>query len=219
MDTIEKRPSPLACVDACRQRYAKRMWGHIPVKSSVSVLEVGSTPETGLADLNFFSRKARAKGCEVWVTSPEDCSAMAAENGFHWLPIEAFNSGPKRFGLVISSAVLENVGADRQDKLRHLTALDRASSQMVVVTTPNRYHWMEVHTKLPFLHWLPKSCHRQLLSWIGMKDWANPSHLDLMDFQEFQNLISAAYPGCRVEYRKFRFLGAVSNLMAVVFKE
>ncbi|MFN2468573.1 MAG: class I SAM-dependent methyltransferase [Gaiellaceae bacterium] len=59
------------------------------------------------------------------------------------------------FDLGFSNAVLEHVG-DRAAQRAFLRELCRVARR-VFVTTPNRLFPVEVHTLLPFMHWLPRS--------------------------------------------------------------
>src|SRR5262249_38222277 len=104
------------------------------------------------------------------------------------------------------------------DKLNHLRLLNAVSGHWIVVTTPNRSHWLEIHTKLPFLHWLPKSVHRFILRKLGMISWADPSHLDLLNGRQFRALVREAFPGQPIAFRSFWFLGWISHHMAVIEK-
>jgi hypothetical protein len=218
IDYFNKRHPLIRLQGRVSVRLRQRMLETLPLKPEMSVLEVGATPDTELADSNFFSRQARALGCKVWVTSPEDCSAMAAENDLQWVPFDEIQRGTFTFDAVISSAVMEHAGASREHKLAHLRLLDALSCRLILVTTPNRSHWLEFHTKLPLLHWLPKPLHRSLLKQMGLKTWAESSHLNLLTFREFQDLLASVFDEGIVEIRKFWFLGAISNLIALIDK-
>ena len=63
------------------------------------------------------------------------------------------------FDVVFSNAVIEHVGgATRQ---RAFVARRCAWRARVFVTTPNRWFPLEVHTRLPLVHWLPeRAAHR-----------------------------------------------------------
>src|SRR4051812_21222013 len=87
-------------------RMRQKMLEAIPLKSGMSVLEVGTTPDMTFEDQNFFSKKALAMGCRVAVTSLEDCTEMAHRNGFRWLPMAPLiASAAETFECVISAAV------------------------------------------------------------------------------------------------------------------
>ena len=58
------------------------------------------------------------------------------------------------FDLGFSNAVVEHIAGGRAGQRRFVHELCRVSHS-VFVTTPNRWFPLEVHTLLPFVHWLP----------------------------------------------------------------
>src|SRR3989337_1639840 len=93
-------PAPVPPIDYCMRDHflmrfqvrvslwiRRKMLAAMPFQPAMSVLEVGTTPDTTFPDQNFFSKGALARGCRVSVTSVEDCTAMARENGFYWIPM------------------------------------------------------------------------------------------------------------------------------------
>ena len=58
------------------------------------------------------------------------------------------------FDVAFSNAVVEHVGS-REDQRRFLHELCRVAPR-VFVSTPNRWFPVELHTRLPLLHWLPR---------------------------------------------------------------
>jgi hypothetical protein len=60
------------------------------------------------------------------------------------------------FDLGFSNAVVEHVDGGREGQRRFVHELARVARR-VFVTTPNRFFPLEVHTLLPFVHWLPAS--------------------------------------------------------------
>ncbi|MFN5971137.1 MAG: hypothetical protein ACK47N_21490 [Microcystis sp.] len=119
---------------------------------------------------------------------------------------------------IISSAVIEHVG-NEQSQIEYVSSLLRLCPRLFI-TTPNRYHWLEFHTRLPLLHWLPRSWHRCVLNLIGMKFWASEKNLRLLAEDEFARIIeqAARINGLKVtlHWYKPKFLGLVSNLCVLV---
>ena len=63
------------------------------------------------------------------------------------------------FDIVFSNAVIEHVG-DRELQQQLVSEAIRVGRR-VFITTPNRRFPVEVHTRLPFVHWLPdRTAHR-----------------------------------------------------------
>ena len=58
------------------------------------------------------------------------------------------------FDIVFSNAVIEHVGSRERQRTFVLEALRVA--RRAFITTPNRSFPIEVHTRLPFVHWLPE---------------------------------------------------------------
>lgn len=65
------------------------------------------------------------------------------------------------FDVGFSNAVVEHLG-DRDSQQAFVRELCRVSKQ-VFVTTPNRWFPVEVHTLLPFVHWLPARAREKAL--------------------------------------------------------
>jgi SAM-dependent methyltransferase len=78
------------------------------------------------------------------------------------------------FDLVFSNAVIEHVGGRERQQAFVREAL-RVGSR-VFITTPNRWFPIEVHTRLPFVHWLPEGLAHRAYRLTG-KGWAVENHL------------------------------------------
>jgi SAM-dependent methyltransferase len=78
------------------------------------------------------------------------------------------------FDVVHSNAVLEHVGGlERQAAfVREAVRVGRR----VFLTTPNRWFPVEVHTRLPFVHWLPAAAAGRAYDLVR-KPWAKDNHL------------------------------------------
>jgi SAM-dependent methyltransferase len=78
------------------------------------------------------------------------------------------------FDVVFSNAVIEHVG-DRERQRRFVEEALRVGRR-VFLTTPNRWFPMEVHTRLPVVHWLPEAAAGRAYDLAG-KGWARDNHL------------------------------------------
>jgi SAM-dependent methyltransferase len=80
----------------------------------------------------------------------------------------------REFDVVHSNAVIEHVGGrDRQETfVREALRVGRR----VFLTTPNRWFPLEVHTRLPLVHWLPAPAADRVYDLVGMP-WAKENHL------------------------------------------
>jgi hypothetical protein len=73
------------------------------------------------------------------------------------------------FDVAFSNAVVEHVAGGRAGQRQFVHELCRVA-QRVFVTTPNRRFPLEVHTLLPFVHWLPQGPRERLLPFDDVLD-------------------------------------------------
>jgi SAM-dependent methyltransferase len=78
------------------------------------------------------------------------------------------------FDVVFSNAVVEHVG----DELRQRAFVAEALrvGRRVFLTTPNRWFPIEVHTRLPFVHWLPDAAAHRAYD-LARVPWAKENRL------------------------------------------
>jgi SAM-dependent methyltransferase len=77
--------------------------------------------------------------------------------------------GDAEFDLGFSNAVVEHVAGGREGQRQFVHELCRVARR-VFVTTPNRRFPLEVHTLLPFVHWLPKGPRERLVPFDDVLD-------------------------------------------------
>jgi len=78
------------------------------------------------------------------------------------------------FDVVFSNAVIEHVGG--RERQRRLVSEALRVGRRVFITTPNRRFPVEVHTRLPFVHWLPDALAHRVYRSTG-KPFAMDVHL------------------------------------------
>jgi len=93
------------------------------------------------------------------------------------------------FDICWSNAVIEHVGSYR-DQVHFLKEI-RRTSMHGFITTPNKYFPIEVHTRIPFLHWLPKQWFDACLRMMG-KQWATGSYMRLLSKKELKKSLHEA---------------------------
>ena len=148
---------------------------------NTSVLDVGAD-ELGFGDgddcgtLNFF---------EELYPWPEQITALGLQDGaafriryphINYIQGDAcalpFVDG--EFDIVFSNAVIEHVGNAARQRLFVSEAL--RVGRRVFLTTPNRRFPIEVHTRLPFVHWFPDGLAHRAYDATG-KAFAKEVHL------------------------------------------
>ena len=81
-----------------------------------------------------------------------------------------------------------------------------------VIITPNRFHPIDFHTQIPFIHWLPKNIHRKILSLIGLKFYSKEENLNLLSQTDLKNLLNN-FSNIEYEIRYINLIGFKSNCL------
>jgi SAM-dependent methyltransferase len=142
----------------------------------VGVDELAFGEGDGCATLNFF---------EELYPWPERITALGLHDGvgFHArYPGMRYVRGDAcalpfaegEFDVVFSNAVIEHVGG--RERQRQLVSEALRVGRRVFITTPNRRFPVEVHTRLPFVHWLPNRVADRIYDATG-KGFAKEIHL------------------------------------------
>lgn len=82
--------------------------------------------------------------------------------------------GDGAFDVIFSNAVIEHVGG--REEQRRFVAEGLRVARRAFVTTPNRWFPVEVHTRLPFVHWLPDALSERAYR-LARKPWAKDFRL------------------------------------------
>lgn len=105
------------------------------------------------------------------------------------------------FDVVFSNAVIEHVG-DREQQRQFVSEALRVARQ-AFITTPNRRFPIELHTRLPLVHWLPHALANPLYAAAG-RGWAR--EIELLTRRSF----GALFPG------RVRIVSLGLTLVAIV---
>ena len=97
-----------------------------------------------------------------------------------------FPFADQAFDVCWSNAVLEHVGG-HDNQVRFLREIARVSKR-AFVTTPNRLFPVEVHTRTPLLHYLPRSLFDSYLTLVGKK-WAAGNYMNLLSRSTLKQLL------------------------------
>ncbi len=143
-----------------RERKLRLFLDELQPTPDTSVLDVGADElgfgeGAGCGTLNFFEERY------PW---PERITALGLHDGegfrarYPGIPYVQgdacdlpFEDGA--FDVVFSNAVIEHVGG--RERQRRLVSEAIRVGRRVFITTPNRLFPVEVHTRLPLVHWLP----------------------------------------------------------------
>jgi len=184
-----------------------------------SFLDIGTTEENTLKSSNFFANKFQNIDIKKSISDQNIDSSMFSKtlkksiaSNFQENEIKLFKSD-----LVISSATIEHVGSfENQQKM--IENIIKLSNKYFFITTPNRFFPIDFHTKLPFLHMLPKTIHRKILSFLSLKEYAKEENLNLLDNYSINKLINTQKnKDFEIKIFKIKLFGLTSNL--IIFGE
>jgi 2-polyprenyl-3-methyl-5-hydroxy-6-metoxy-1,4-benzoquinol methylase len=208
----DNQPNPGGLVSSLSFRVRKRMFAAMMsitgADERTAILDVGVTNDTRqesnfLEKLYPYSEKITAVGME-------DASFLQEQHpGVTYVRADGTNLPfrDKSFDLVTGFAVIEHVGS-RPNQRRFVRELCRVG-RSCIITTPNRGYPMEVHTMMPFLHWLPPETHRKALRLLGKAFYAREENLNLLDAVTLRGMFPESMT---VSEHHHRLLGVVSNL-------
>jgi len=118
-----------------------------------------------------------------------------------------------RSDVVISNATIEHVGS-YEKQLKMIENIIKLSKKIFVVVTPNRMHPIEFHSKIPFIHWLPKKLHRKILSIFGLKYLSKEENLNLLKIIDLIHLMKK-FNNVDYDLKYVKFLLFKSNIILI----
>ena len=176
--------------------------------AATKVLDLGTTPDMKLDDSNYFVKQYPWKN-NLTIASIEDCSELAdkysLKNFVRISPKKELPFRNKEFDILHCSAVLEHCGT-REDQKFLLVECLRVARE-VFITTPNRWFPLEMHSFIPFLHWLPWKWFQRIVSPIRNGFWADINNLNLLCRKDILRMIS------EVEVSFIRIASMRSNII------
>jgi ubiquinone/menaquinone biosynthesis C-methylase UbiE len=116
---------------------------------------------------------------------------------------EMFPFKDNSFDICWSNAVLEHVGNNARQVV-FLKEIKRCANK-AFITTPNKFFPVETHTKLFFIHWLPKKLFDQIARRINL-GWATGDYMHLLSLREIKRLLAqAGIQKYRIKKNRFLF--------------
>ena len=188
----------------------------INISKISDLLDIGTTNDSKLSSSNFFCRMFDKISKHKSISDQKinnsrfiKCLRKSITSNFSKKEINNLKSD-----LVISSAVIEHVGNfnNQINKVRNMIKL---SKKYIIITTPNRFFPVEVHTKLPLIHWLPKKIFRKILLFLHMDYFAKEKNLNLLSIIELKRILDNFSREISYKIYTIHFLGFVSNFLVI----
>jgi SAM-dependent methyltransferase len=153
------------------------------------ILDVGFTDDDPYPGINFLERNYPYKK-NITALGIEDAPTFT--KNFPEVKVVLYDGNyfpfvDKEFDIAWSNAVIEHVG-EYDKQLLFLSELLR-TSKSIFITTPNRWFPIEVHTRLPFLHYLPKKYFDKILRVLG-KTWASGDYMNLLSISDMKKMLN-----------------------------
>tara|TARA_B100001093_G_C26645258_1_gene935019 strand:- start:311 stop:991 length:681 start_codon:yes stop_codon:yes gene_type:complete len=188
----------------------------IDINRMNSILDVGTSSLDELESSNYLIKKFISKNKTLSSISVDKINLDYFNNALKKSITENFTKDETdKFSadLVISNATIEHVGEEMNQK-KMIENIINLTKKYFVIITPNRFHPLEFHTKLPFIHWLPKKIHRYILKLMNFSDLALEENLNLVSINEFKAMLSKS---TQIEYYfvKIKFLFFPSNIILI----
>jgi len=178
-------------------------------------LDIGSTDDNNFESSNFLIKNINNikhyKSLSNQVITDKFFSSSLIKSITDNLSVEEVDKF--KSDLVISNVTIEHVGS-LEDQIKMISNVIRLSKKIFIITTPNRFHPIDFHTKLPLIHWLPKKIHRKLLNMLNLNFFAKEDNLNLMS----ENDLKKALTNQNIKkYKIFhiRLFGFKSNFLVI----
>lgn len=158
---------------------------HYPYLKQVTALTL-ETP-----DLFLFNRSdpnAQVPESEI-IAKKQTAAARYPQLNIVAYDGKTFPFADRSFDVCWSNAVVEHVG-DEAQQIFFLKEIKRVA-KAAFLTTPNKYFPIEVHTRTPLLHYLPKPIFDRYLCLVG-KEWASGDYMRLLSLNDVRRLLKAA---------------------------
>ena len=186
-----------------------------------SYLDVGTTEENKLKSSNFFLKKLSRIKVKKSITNQnikkgsfKKVLKKSIVSNFNYKQIANFKSD-----LVISSATIEHVGSFK-NQLKMFENISKLTNKIFFITTPYRFFPVDFHTKLPFVHMLPKKIHRYILKLLFLDEYSKEENLNLLNLYEIDTLIKKIKKkDFYIVIDKIKLFGLVSNLLITGIKK
>jgi len=197
-----------------QEKMVRAFMHHFPPTLARRVLDLGTNGSLERKDLYTFQNlypylnNTVACGLEeatIFARHFPDVSYVRATRG------EGLPFADNTFDVVHCAAVIEHVG--NRDAQRAFLAEALRVARAGFFTTPNRWFPIELHTVLPFVHYLPQGPRRHILRSLGFDFFAEEENLNLLTRRDLIALVPRERTAA---VQNFRFLGLVSNLLLVV---
>jgi len=191
----------------------------IDLNSINSVLDVGTTSDNLLQSSNFLIKQLKSIKIKKSISDQKILNDDFFDMTFEGSITENLNDSFENLksDLIVCSATIEHLGNFSAVK-KGIDNIVNLTNKYFIITTPNRHHPIEFHTKIPFIHFLPKEFYRKLLEFFGNEFFSKEENLNLLSKKDLINLMSN-YKNIYYNINEIKLFGFVSNFIIVGTKK
>jgi len=191
----------------------------INLNSINSVLDVGTTSDNLLQSSNFLIKQLKSIKIKKSISDQKILNDDFFDMTFEGSITENLNDSFENLksDLIVCSATIEHLGNFSAVK-KGIDNIVNLTNKYFIITTPNRHHPIEFHTKIPFIHFLPKEFYRKLLEFFGNEFFSKEENLNLLSKKDLINLMSN-YKNIYYNINEIKLFGFVSNFIIVGTKK
>ena len=164
-----------------REKILKIFFNEIHYNNEKSLLDVGTTSSSDKNHNLILQKTLNNKN--ITCISNQDCNFLKKTFPYvkEFIIADGCNNqlDDNTYDIVYSNATIEHVGSYNNQKL-FISECLRVAKKNIFITTPNRYFPLDFHTKIPFIHMLPKPIHRKILNLFGYSFFAKEENLNLL---------------------------------------
>ncbi len=174
-----------------RKRKWKRFVETFPMTPTMKILDVGFSEKEYSPVDNFLEKHYPYPEniTALGIDTPEEFPQRYPKVRVVQYDGATFPFADASFDVCWSNAVLEHVG-DKDRQLLFLREVQRVAKH-AFLTTPNKHFPIEIHTRTPLLHFLPKRYFDTYLTRTG-KAWATGDYMHLLSARDIQMLLRKA---------------------------
>jgi hypothetical protein len=190
---------------------------HIPFDSKTTLIDIGTT-NVDLDHENYLIKKYPYKKC---ITCLSNQTLSIVEKKFPQInTIKGDGRRTKlkdnRFDVVHSNATIEHVGSFN-NQIKFVKEAMRIGKKYIFITTPNRNFFLDLHTAIPIIHWLPKKIHRLILKVIGHNFLSKEKNLNLLNSNDLKRICKIIKIDNYI-IDNIKIFGFKSNLILIIKK-
>jgi hypothetical protein len=200
-----------------RLKIYKIFSNHIILKKRNVLIDIGTSPILDKSENIILSEYKWKKN--ITCLSNQNCDILKVKykkTKFLIGDAKKINCKNSKFDIVHCSATLEHLGSN-ENQLKAIKEMYRISKKYLFISTPNRFFPLEMHTKLPLLHFLPKKLFRYIIKFFGDNFFCYEKNLNLLSTNDLIKLCrNAGVTNYLITYNYFLFFK--SNIILIAKK-